>query len=89
MEDASSPEANYLVLDIETKQDPTARALAGGGKGWRIGLEKLSALAVSPPMQATTSASPACTARAARRIAPTPLAPPSGIVSSQRGVIEK
>ena len=46
MEDASSPEANYLVLDIETKQDPTARALAGGGKGWRIGLEKLSAFAV-------------------------------------------
>jgi hypothetical protein len=36
-------------------------------------------------MQATISASPACTARAARRSATTPLAPPSGMWSSQRG----
>ena len=48
MEDASSPEANYLVLDIETKQDPTARALAGGGKGWRIGLESFLRSRSSP-----------------------------------------
>ena len=36
-------------------------------------------------MQATTSASPACTARAARRNAITPDAPPVGMWSSQRG----
>jgi hypothetical protein len=36
-------------------------------------------------MQATASASPACTARAARRSATTALAPPSGMWSSQRG----
>jgi hypothetical protein len=36
-------------------------------------------------MQATTSASPACTARAARLSATTALAPPSGTWSSQRG----
>ncbi|MCY1211143.1 hypothetical protein D9M72_228500 [compost metagenome] len=35
-------------------------------------------------MQAITSASPACTARAARRNAITPLAPPNGTDSSQR-----
>ena len=38
----------------------------------------------SPATQATTSTSPACTARAARRSAITPLAPPVGTVSSQR-----
>jgi len=36
-------------------------------------------------MHATTSASPACTARAARRSAITPEAPPFGMWSSQRG----
>ena len=41
---------------------------------------------VSPLMQATMSASPACTARAARRTATTPLAPPIGTWSSQRGL---
>ena len=40
---------------------------------------------VSAAMQATMSASPACTARAARRRATTPLAPPSGTWSSHRG----
>ena len=40
---------------------------------------------VSPAMHATMSASPACTARAARRKATTALAPPSGTWSSQRG----
>ena len=37
-------------------------------------------------MQATISASPACTARAARRSAITPEAPPVGMWSSQRGL---
>ena len=37
-------------------------------------------------MQATMSASPACTARAARRSAITPEAPPVGMWSSQRGL---
>ena len=48
-------------------------------------LRKLPALAVSPAMQATTSASPACTARAARRSAITPHAPPIGSHSRKRG----
>ena len=52
-----------------------------------IKFEKLSALAVSAPMHATTSASPACTARAARRAATGPLAPPNGNCSNQRGAI--
>ena len=40
---------------------------------------------VSAATQATTSASPHCTARAARRSAITPEAPPVGMWSSQRG----
>ncbi|EGP45507.1 hypothetical protein AXXA_15552 [Achromobacter insuavis AXX-A] len=44
---------------------------------------------VSPARQATMLASPACTARAARRRAPTPLAPPMGIWSSQRGLMPR
>jgi hypothetical protein len=47
---------------------------------------KLSTWLVSAATQATTSASPACTARAARRSAITPLAPPVGMWSSQRGL---
>ena len=39
-----------------------------------------------PATQTTNSASPHCTARAARRRATTPLAPPSGTWSSQRGL---
>jgi hypothetical protein len=44
---------------------------------------------VSPARQATTFASPDCTARAARRSATTPLAPPSGMWSSQRGAMPR
>ena len=40
---------------------------------------KLSMWLVSPATQATISASPACTARAARRSATMPLAPPMGM----------
>ncbi|KAG1432837.1 hypothetical protein G6F57_022653 [Rhizopus arrhizus] len=40
-------------------------------------------------MQATMFASPACTARAARRKAATPLAPPIGMWSSQRGLMPR
>lgn len=46
MEDASSPYERFVVLDIETRQDPTAFSLAGGGKGWRLGLERISAFAL-------------------------------------------
>jgi hypothetical protein len=48
---------------------------------WR----KESTWLVSAATQATTSASPACTARAARRRHITPEAPPVGMWSSQRG----
>jgi hypothetical protein len=47
---------------------------------------KLSIRLASPAMQATTSTSPACTARAARLSATTPLAPPIGMLSSHRGL---
>jgi hypothetical protein len=47
---------------------------------------KLSTWLVSAATQATTSASPACTARAARRSAITADAPPVGMWSSQRGL---
>ena len=47
---------------------------------------KESTWLVSPATQTTNSASPHCTARAARRKATTPLAPPSGTWSSQRGL---
>jgi hypothetical protein len=50
---------------------------------------KESTWLVSPATQTTNSASPHCTARAARRRATTPLAPPNGTWSSQRGLKPK
>ena len=54
-------------------------------EGRRACARKESTWLVSPATQTTNSASPHCTARAARRRATTPLAPPNGTWSSQRG----